>query len=142
MSPRFCVGAVVLLLCAFAGCSNRGYPVSGTVTFKDGTPLNGGRVIFEAKGGSEGGSAVIDSGDGTFAIGQDPSEPGLRAGKYTVFVIPPSPEKIVDPVTGSHSEARSTTAIHPKYLSGGTSDIEVEINPGENDLEIKIDKPA
>jgi hypothetical protein len=135
------IGAVLLLLCALAGCSNRGYPVTGTVSFKDGTPLEGGRVIFEGKSGSQGGSAVIEA-DGTFTMGQDPSEPGLRAGTYTVFVIPPTPEKIVDPTTGTHSEAKSTTAIHPKYLSGGTSDIEVEVNPGENDLEIKIDKPA
>ncbi|HVW02747.1 MAG TPA: carboxypeptidase-like regulatory domain-containing protein [Planctomycetaceae bacterium] len=115
--------------------------MTGTVSFKDGTPLEGGRIVFESTSGSQGGSAVVES-DGTFQLGTEPTEPGLKAGKYAVSVIPPSPERIVDPATGAHSEIKSTTKIAPKYLSGSTSELEVEINPGENELEIKIDKPA
>jgi hypothetical protein len=131
----------LLFVCALTGCSARGYPVTGTVVFKDGTPLEGGRVFFESTKGSEGGSAAIEA-DGTFEIGRAPNEPGLHAGKYTVFVTPPSAEMVVDPKTGSHSEVKSAIAIAPKYLTGATSEIEVEINPGDNELEIKIDKPA
>ena len=141
MNSRSGVGTAVLLLCALAGCSNRGYPVSGTVSFKDGTPLEGGRIFFESKTGSEGGSADIEM-DGAFELGREPSERGLQAGTYTVSVAPPGPERIVDPATGTHSEVKSSVVVDPKYFSGATSKIEVEINPGDNELEITIEKPA
>lgn len=141
MNMRLCAGGALLLICALSGCSTRGYPVTGTVEFKDGAPLEGGRVFFESKAGSEGGSADIET-DGTFELGRGPSERGLQPGKYTVSIAPPGPEKIVDPKTGTHSEVTSSIAIAPKYFSGATSEIEVEISPGDNEVEIKIDKPA
>jgi len=130
LSKRIGLFVVALVL---AGCSSGLYGVRGKVVFEDGTPLDGGMVVFEHIDGAAKSSAdgPINT-DGTFQLRTDAGE-GVRAGKYRVLVRPkarPTPEL-----------KRLPLVIHPKFERFETSGIELVVEPKSNTFEIKVAKP-
>ena len=80
---------LVLLLMASSGCGSGRYPVSGSVTYGDGSPLDEGIVAGEAE---IAGKMVAVQGsvqkDGSFVWGTERAGDGAFPGNYRVIVLP------------------------------------------------------
>src|SRR5437867_3856009 len=87
------ITAVSLVLVAGVGCGKSGlYLAHGKVTFKDGTPLKGGWVVFEPKAaGAKAGARSDIQPDGSFHLGTVKEGDGAFEGDYRVAVVPPQP---------------------------------------------------
>ena len=123
-----CLLALAFIL---GGCNSGLHTVRGKVAFEDGTPLDGGMVVFEM---TEGGKTHQADGpiqpDGTFEMRTSQPGDGVHPGKYRVLVRPkarPTPE-----------QKRLPPLIHPKYEQFETSGIEFVVEPKTNAFEIKV----
>jgi hypothetical protein len=128
------LAAALALLLSVAGCGSRLYPVHGTVTLADGTPLTKGMVVFE---GSDGGAAVTARGevqpDGSYRLSTYKPSDGVPPGKYRVLVSPMDLSDVPD--------ERKNLPFDIKYLRPETSGLEFEVNAGPNEFPIKLDRP-
>ena len=127
---------LLLLLLLVIGCGPIGTgkptlnPAKGKVSLANGTALTTGTIAFEPNGaGAYRCSGQIGS-DGTFELetGSD-KDKGASAGKYKVAVSFALVNKRPPAIAKSVSK---------KYLDTDTTDIEVEIVSGNNDLDIKL----
>ena len=120
---------------AFTGCSTGRYPANGLVHYPDGTPVEAGTVIAEAKidGQLVGVQANIEK-DGTFKLGGAVPGDGALPGNYRAMVMS---------VTLGDSEiaAGKTPAVSGKYANIETSGISFEVKAQENKLDIEVTKP-
>lgn len=133
-SPRWAVSlAALALLLGVAGCGTRRYPVSGRVTFPDGTPLTAGKVVFE---GEVGGKTVMARGaiqpDGSYQLFVSEPGDGVPAGKYRALVLSPEPDV----------DAKPSPPIDKRFTSLKTSGLEFEVKPGVNEFPIQVTKPG
>lgn len=118
------------------GCSNNGqYPVHGRVTYEDGSPLTEGIVVGEM---SEGESRVMARGnvesDGSFSWGTKKPGDGAKPGKYRVVVLART-------VGEREASQGKLPDVDPKFSNPKTSGIDFEVQPGKNELNIKVSKP-
>ncbi|MBN2293164.1 MAG: hypothetical protein JXM70_12105 [Pirellulales bacterium] len=132
---------LLLSLTVFAvfGCSSGSSldraALTGTVTF-DGKPLDRGMIGLLPTGDTRGpqGSAAIKS-DGTYEV-QTAGKPGTVIGTHKVVVQCRE--------TISQQEARDMkvgrSLIPAKYTSYDTTPLTVEVTPGENVFDIKLEK--
>jgi hypothetical protein len=124
--------AAVALLAAF-GCGNGKYPVRGTVTLDDGTPLSKGMVVVER---SAGGAAVTARGeigpDGHFELSTDKIGDGVPAGRYRVLINSMDLSDVPD--------EKKNLPFDIKYLKFTTSGLEYEVTDGANELAIKLNR--
>jgi hypothetical protein len=127
--------AALALLAGAAGCGSDRYPVTGRVTYEDGSPVTEGNVIGHS---GEGQTSVTVQGnvqsDGTFEWGTDKPGDGARPGKYRVAVIPRG-------VGDAEAAAGMLPAVDPKFGDPATSGIEFEVKAGRNELNITVTKP-
>src|SRR5262249_9749132 len=83
--------AVLALLLPLAASGSGHAPGSSRVTYEDGSPLDEGMVICEARDGDK---TVMARGplkkDGTFELGTQRPGDGAPVGKYRVLVVPRS----------------------------------------------------
>lgn len=125
----------VLFTVAFSGCSTGRYPAVGVVHYPDGTPVEAGTVIAEAKieGQLVGVQANIEK-DGSFKLGGAVPGDGALPGSYRAMVMP---------VTLGDSEiaAGKTPAVSSKYANIESSGIAFEIKAEPNKLDIEVTKP-
>ena len=130
----------VLGWCAAMGCSNQPaptYPAGGIVKLADGTPLEGGQILFRPGEGEYSARANIGA-DGTFQLKTFESGDGAVAGAHQVMVTPGVTEEDIE-----NAVARAQQPLfHPKYQSLRTSPLEFTVEPaGENQFEIILDPP-
>lgn len=130
---NLCCGLLVTLV---AGCGNAGrLPVSGRVTFPDGSPLTEGMVVCE---GSDGKRAIMVRGDldkdGRFTLGSERPGDGVAPGKYRVLVAARTLSDL--------ERATMLPFIDPKFEKYETSGLQLEVKPGNNELNITVQKPA
>jgi hypothetical protein len=128
--------AALTVLLGFAGCGSRGYyPVSGRVTFADGSPLDEGIVICETQNGDK---TVMARGtlqrDGTFQLGTLQPRDGAPPGKYRVLVVARA-------LSEREKEAKKPPVIDPKFEKFETSGLKLEVKEGSDDLMITVTKP-
>jgi len=108
-------------------------PVAGKVVLDDGTPVNSGTVIFEqdVKEKPKASRGVIQS-DGSFKLSTNKPGDGAYPGKYKVSV------------SGGTTSADDPTPVAIKfdssYTSVETSNLNIEIKPGSNDLLITLNR--
>lgn len=126
-------GCVALL--GVAGCGGNLCPVSGRVTFDDGSPLDAGLVVCEARVGDK---PVMARGglrpDGTFELGTDKPGDGARPGKYRVLVMPRG--------LSAAEASKRPPIIDRKFEKYETSGIEFEVKAGQkNELNITVTRP-
>jgi len=118
-----------------AGCGPRMYPVRGTVTLEDGTPLAKGLVIFER---FEGGRALTARGDigpdGSYELSTEKPGDGVPPGKYRVSINP------LD--TSDTPDEQKVLPFDVKYLNLKTSGLEYEVKAGANEFPIHLAPPA
>jgi hypothetical protein len=129
---RLRVGVILLILLAVGGCGTPLYPVRGTVTFEDGTPVSsGGMVIFEKE---EGNRIVMARGaiqaNGSYQLSTYKPEDGAPAGKYRVRLIPPEPDVDGRKLPGPTFDRR--------YRDFKTSELEFEVKAGPNEYPIRV----
>ena len=131
-----CLSAAGLFfIFASAGCDNKGTaPVSGKVKFKDGSDVSvlaGYSLTFEAEGIKT--SAVGEvAADGTFKLSTYGANDGALPGKYRVAILPPANPDPDKPPTKSK--------ILGKYGDLRTSELNAEIKPGRNDIELTVER--
>jgi hypothetical protein len=132
---RLGAAAALAALLAAAGCGSDRYPVTGRVTYEDGSPVTEGNVIGHS---GEGPSAVTVQGsvqpDGTFEWGTERPGDGARPGKYRVAVMPRG-------LGDAEMAAGMLPAVDSKYGDPKTSGIEFEVKPQRNELNITVTKP-
>ncbi len=119
---------VFLLSCVFifVGCK-QDYHFTGKVLFEDGTPLNAGTVVFESDVYQYDGQIQED---GTYTLGGVKHGSGIPTGHYRVYLTVPSAED-------------GSLPVHPKFLSGATSDLTFEVTPeSPKQFDIRVAKSA
>jgi hypothetical protein len=134
LSSRFLLPSIILLL-AVCGCSSNEkqvYPAQGRVVWEDGVPvkeLAGGMVIFQCDTEQISAKAPIDA-EGRFVLGTYGLDDGAVAGKHKVAIVQPSDEESGD--------YKPLAIVAKKYESMETSDLEVTVQPQQNDIELKV----
>jgi len=134
-------GCLVVATAVAPGCGNsRGtVVVSGVARAADGKPLPQGRIMFY--GGETGPSGEIRAG-GTFRIGTFTPTDGVRPGRYKVVIVGASePDQRTYEEQLLRPAPPAVSLIHPKYNRAETTDLEVEIVTGKNDLVFDLDPP-
>ncbi len=123
------MSGLALIFCF--GCAEEGvktYPVKGKFTYKTGTPVTSGNVMFESQSQPK----VIASGelqpDGSFDLACDLGKPGTVAGEHRVMILPPLPE------------FGQKASISNKYASFETSGLKATVTDGENNFSFEIEK--
>jgi len=127
------LGPLVLLFAA--GCGSGRYPVSGLVTYEDGTPVEAGTVIGEAAvdGKPAGVQGNIEK-DGTFTWGADRPGDGALPGTYKVVVMPRA-------LGDSELAEGKRPAVDGKYTKFETSGLSFEVKPQKNEFNITVSRP-
>lgn len=125
-----------VLILFVTGCGSGRYPVTGRVSYEDGSPVEGGTVIGEA---SVDGKPVGVQGniakDGTFSWGGDKPGEGALPGSYRVIIMPVA-------LGDSERAQGKRPSISGKYGKYETSGITFELKPQkENVLNITVARP-
>lgn len=127
--------AALVLLFGIGGCGQKQYPVSGIVTFDDGTPVAAGVVVFESQEG-EGKIPIMARGaiqaDGSYQLSTSQPGDGVPPGKYRVRLVPPEPNL--------DGPKRRGLAFDKRYTDFSTSGLEFEVKAGPNDCPIRVTK--
>jgi hypothetical protein len=108
-----------------AGCGDP--KVTGTVKYKDGTPLVTGTVVLQ--NAQSQGIGELQS-DGSFELYQFKKGDGLERGTYRGYI---TNAVIID------DQMRTTSLIPDKYTDINRSDIEYDSEKNQGKLEITID---
>jgi hypothetical protein len=125
-----------LLMCgllALAGCGRGYYPVHGTVSLEDGKPLDKGMVVFESADGTQMARGAIRP-DGSYQLSTARPGDGVKPGRYRVLVNPMDLSDVPD--------EQKVLPFDVKYTRLATSGLEVEVKAEDNDLPIKLTRPA
>lgn len=129
-----CAGTIAVILCllpCLAGCSNK-VPVSGKVTYQDGTPLNTGAVFMGNGLNTYYGDIQKD---GTFSLGILRNGEGIPPGSYKVWV------GAAEVAPGSDGRRRHAL-VNKKYESGETSGLTYKAVKGKSpNFDIVVEKP-
>jgi len=128
--------ALLFLLLAVSGCGSGRYPVTGRVSYEDGSPVEGGTVIGEATVNDKvvGVQGNIEK-DGTFSWGADKPGQGALPGMYRVLVMPVA-------LGDSEMAEGKRPSVSSKYGKYETSGITFEVKPGKNVLNITVTRPV
>lgn len=132
------VQLVLLLSLAIVGCSKGDrlptYETTGKVAYQDGSPLEGGTIIFESIDQPVTARATIGM-DGTFTLGTYEEDDGAVAGKHRV-AIAPAMDMTID-----RDEVRPPKLIHDRFRDVETSGLEFEVvDGGLNEFEVQVRK--
>src|SRR5262245_16118814 len=131
----------LLLLAVSVGCGSSGQPpkverddlcrVNGKVTFRDGTPLREGTVVFHHMGEDE--KCVLQGTvqeDGSYAVSLSGAE-GVPPGAYKVLVVPKPPAEGTKAPPGWPPIDRSFSRVE-------TSRLACTVKPGANVFNITV----
>jgi hypothetical protein len=120
-----------LLLLSVIGCGNKLYPVRGTVTYPDGSPVTEGLVVFEGKDQEKPARGEIRS-DGSFKLGTFKPGDGAMPGKYRALVAPKFDPNAVD-------KPSKKPPFDPRFREFNTSKLEYDVTAaGPNEFTIKV----
>ncbi|MDR1053082.1 MAG: hypothetical protein LBL39_02810 [Planctomycetaceae bacterium] len=120
---------MLLSISCLLGCGVSNPPVSGKVTFEDGTPLTSGEVIFALSGGEEYFAKGKIGDDGTYSlheytIGKESGKSGCKAGDFKVFISGTSIIKM------DEKTKATTHIIDQNYANKDKTPLKVKV-PGE-----------
>lgn len=136
----------VVLSCSLAGsvvglsgCSEGKaptYQVTGTVKLPDGTPLDGGRLLFRPEGDTVHAAKGDIRSDGSFELSTFGLADGAVEGVHKVMVLPPVPEGFMDE---PKTTPGTTLAIDLSYQSLRTTPLQYTVEAGgENHFDIVV----
>jgi len=126
--PMAVVTCSMFILAAVVGCGRPAYqletaPVHGKVTL-DGEPLPSGYVVVPTMRGRMASGAIQP--DGTFVLTTYDEGDGAQVGRHPVIVNEVPPDEF------SNAEAARRVPIPRRYTSAGTSGLEVDVKPGDD----------
>lgn len=127
----------VLVVGVLAGCGGGGGEsrpegtVSGTVVL-DGQPVTTGRVVLISDALGASAAANLDE-DGAFAI-----DGPVPAGEYQVFLAPPDRGNEPPGLTPEPPAAQVLTGVPEKYLSQSSTDLNVTVSEGRNEIPLVL----
>ena len=126
--------AIVMLLQGCGGSGLETYPVQGTVTLSDGTPITSGVIEFESSEQSVAAVGWIQE-DGTFTMGTAGQDNGAVLGSHRVLLRPHMP-------LGDGAEATGfrRAPIPPRYSQYETSGLEFTVEAKSNEFHIVLEK--
>ncbi len=135
---RFLQSMSICTICGFLGCSKgvELHPASGKVTYPDGAPVPGGSLeltSIDAQPPRVARSAIQP--DGSFRLEtvlEQGAAPGTVAGKHRVLVRSP---------LRSERDTNWRPTVHLRYGSYDSSGLVVTVEPGENQLTVKVERP-
>ena len=129
------LGLALAVLACLVGCGqSKTAPVNGRVRLKDGSDvsvLKGYSLTFEAEGGKSSAVGELDP-DGTFKLSTFGANDGAMPGKYRVAINPPNNPNPDKPPT--------TSKLPAKYANLDSSGLTAEVKPGQNNIELELDK--
>lgn len=132
-----CCSFLFVLLLSTVGCSSGYYPVTGKVTYPDGSPVVEGTVIAETK--TADGKLVSVQGiiekDGSFMMGTKSAGDGVLPGKYRAMVMPPG-------LGDAELAEGKLPAVDSKFGSFDTSGLSFEATQGPTNVEFKVTRPS
>ena len=124
---------LALGLAAAGGCGPRQYPVTGTVTLENGSPLTKGLLVFESRDKAHTARGNVGP-DGRYELSTLKQGDGVFPGPYRVLVNPIDLSDVPD--------EQKVLPFDAKYLKFDTSGLEFEVAAGTNDIPIKLDRPS
>jgi len=143
---RLLLGTLALAaLAALGGCGSEPFsfiPVSGKITYADGSLIPGDRIIVrlvpvqaQTVGKDTAGNATgyVDPKDGTF--------PGVTTHKYLDGVVPGRYKVVIMATAVGPQGERPTGAVPQAYQNAGTTPLEVEVTSSNRYFEWTIEKP-
>lgn len=123
------------------GCGSGGpgtYPVSGRVTFADGSPLTKGVVVFASPSGNARGS--LDE-EGRYVLGTVTTTDGAAAGSYRIFLAGPIFEDSKGNATEySENLEQSEALVDVKFSDPTNSGLTCEVT-GRTTFDFTVSKP-
>lgn len=125
---------VLCLTLCLLGCSKL-KPMSGTVTFEDGTPLAQGTVVFQSTGFQARGTL---NAQGKYVIGSDKPGNGLPPGKYEVGIVGAFDQT---QTKGGGESFQPKPLIKEKYSDPSMSGITVQVDGNTKTFDFKVEKP-
>jgi hypothetical protein len=129
------LGLTLAVLAGLVGCGGgKTAPVNGRVKLKDGSDVSvlaGYSLTFEAEGDKTSAVGEVDR-DGAFKLSTFGANDGAMPGKYRVAINPPNNPDPDKPPTRSKLPAR--------YANLETSGLTAEVKPGQNNIELELDK--
>lgn len=130
----FCCRAIsgLCVLAVLAGCWGGDlHRVGGRVSFADGSPLSGGRVVVDYGNGKMAAGRI--NPDGSFRIGTLKDADGMKAGTYRVAI-----KDALAPKSADSSEFY--VLVHQKFTDPTTSGLEFTV-PDEKFWKIVVERP-
>lgn len=122
---------LLVLGCGPLGSGTRTlHPAKGKLTLANGSPLTSGLVGLEPNGSGNRCVGKINS-NGTFEL-QTGDEKGAAIGKYKAYVFFPAGKG------GKSTMPVSAKGIPKKYLESDSTDLEIEITGGDNELVVNL----
>lgn len=128
-SPAAAASALLILLASLVGCGGGEslQPVTGKVVYADGSPVTAGAVTFNHVEKQVAATGLIAQ-DGTFTLNFGDSE-GAPAGEYQVVV------------TGDTETYGAPPTVANIYSDPSQTPLKQTIVEGDNNLEIKVERP-
>jgi hypothetical protein len=124
ISSRFCCIAALAVLAAGCGKGIGAKPVSGKVTYPDGTPVVGARVVFDSPDLKSNAEATTDE-QGVYQLTtQDPND-GAIPGKYRAIVM--------------HQSLDGKSKLDKKYSDYATSGLEFTVGEDGGIFPIQVE---
>ena len=125
--------ALSLSLLVLTGCGDK-VGLRGKAVFSDdGSPVPVGTVCFETDSYLARGDLRTD---GTFTVGSLKASDGLPAGSYRVYIS--GAQKSIG--TDDQGMELYELLIDPKFTSGTTSGITIDVTPSTKFFEVKVDR--
>jgi hypothetical protein len=126
---------------AVSGCfgqTSSTYSVTGVVKHPNGTPLAGGRILFQPVGDTGHAARGIISEDGAFQLGTYSNGDGAVAGVNKVVITPAIPDSALDDPA---SIARYRSTVDLRYQNVATTPLEliVKADGSANHFEIVLE---
>ncbi|RCS46130.1 hypothetical protein DTL42_16745 [Bremerella cremea] len=125
----FCLLLVATFLLTASGCGGSGGPtekVTGKVTFKDGSTVSGGMIVFSDLVENSSSVGYIKE-DGTYTLGTFDEADGAPIGKYKVTIV-------------GNSEYGEKSAIATRFGEQGQTPLKAEVKAEENTINFEVER--
>ena len=132
---RYWSFAAMLAAVAASGCHSDTYPVSGTVTFEDQSPVKDARVVFRSTFNGEFISAFATTDEnGEYALTTWQTDDGAVAGEHVVVVT--KPQQVIETEEGKAELL--PPEIDEKYADYKTTPLKFTVKEDDNVINIEV----
>ena len=148
ISKRIAARLALVLPLLVTGCDNapQTYPVGGTVKYRDGTPLAGGRLVFQLDGAALAPTARGMIGpEGEFQLSTFGKADGALPGEHRVMIVPPAvpqaegwEEQFLTSGKGRPPQLPTGPQLHSRYRSFESSGLSFTVTKSQKENQFQI----